>query len=478
MNPQNDSANDNALSYNQNQNESRAENLKDETFPQNPVSENQSQIPSSQPPQEHLPTPTQVPQANNSFAPTVDNQTAATSFSSPQQDLPLAHTFSDASIPPLKPPSSKRKFILLGILLFLFFVLAGASGLTYAVAYKKIKLSKYPEFQKKVSIFVQSLSFTPKTPEFILLKSTLAHQNVTKQTFDVSLAIESDDFTKQLGLSTIDVQAKGAVDYSDSKNVKFFVEAFITKDFNFEIRKADKILYFKLKKLPSFLLSLLGINTQVFDPIVNRWVAYDTTPLDTEARRSLEDKEVEPLSKDVEENFKKYIDEKVLEKMKLEVVTEDNKELYKITLDADPPLIDHIGEKIESEKNKEKGASVFLNQGKALKLSEVIKSMKWELYFDKKNYYNQKTIVNLDLDVDEDKSFNPFLMSTSGIAKEKSRVSFAFAIKSDKFGEDINVEIPQEYMTFEEFLNTLSQITQEFYAKMISQTTQPPAVNE
>jgi hypothetical protein len=107
------------------------------------------------------------------------------------------------------------------------------------------------------------------------------------------------------------------------------MDASVTKDFNFELRKKDKFLYFKINKLPSFLLAFLGVTPETFSPLLEKWVAYDTTPLDTEARRSIQDQEVDPLSQEfIDENFSKYIDEEVLKKMVLTTVSEEGMQMY------------------------------------------------------------------------------------------------------------------------------------------------------
>src|SRR3990172_1697800 len=400
-------------------------------------SENQNQIP---PPPAEPPSPfvQQVPQ------PEVP-QPQVPQTSEAQNPLPATSeptsTFVSPTSPP--PPSSKKKLVF-GIFFLLFLlVLSGMAGLTYAVAYEKIKLDKYPEIQAKVAGFVMALPFTPKTPKYVLSRSALAHKEVTKQSFDISVAVDSDDLASSLGLNTIDALVKGEIDYSDPKNFKLLLNASVTKDFNFELKKADKIVYFRVNKLPSFLLSLLGLTPEVFDPLLGKWVAYDTTPLETEARKSMEDKEVDPLSEEnLEENLNKYIDDEVLKNMKLETVTEDNIEMYKISLAADSALIDHIGDKIESERNKLEGSSLYRSSGKTPKLSEMLKKFTWEILIDKKNYYTRKVIVEIDLEVDQQNGYFNLLNPTSTSSSQKSKMSMVLAFKSDKFGEEVVIEPP------------------------------------
>ncbi len=425
--------------------------------PQNPSDPTQTQT---------TPVDAQSPVTSTSTEPVSQPESTFTQdFSQQAPEVVQSQVLTPTVTSPEKPKSRKKLFLIL-LLIFFFLLLIGAGGLTYAVAYEKIKLTKYPEIQKKVSVLVQSIPFMPKTPKFLLAKSALAHQEVTKQSFDVSIAVDSADLASSIGLTTIDAKVAGAVDYSDPKNVIFFVDASVTKDFNFELKKKDKFLYFKINKLPAFLLAFLGLKTETFSPILEKWVSYDTTPLDTEARRSIQDQEVDPLSQEfLDENFSKYIDEEVLGEMVLEKVTEEGMDMYKITLEADPSLIDHLGSKLEAERSKKSGASLQAQQDKT-KLSDMVKKLKWEIFIDKNSYYMRKLVVVANLEVDKSSSLGSPFLGTSSSLSDKSKATFAFAIKSGKFGEDVVVEVPDSSMTFEEFTNLISEIVAKAYGEL------------
>lgn len=369
-----------------------------------------------------------------------------------------------------KPPEGEKKsrkgLVSLIFSFIIIILLTGAGGLTWAVAYEKIKLEKYPDLQKKVSAFVMELPFTPKTPKFLLAKTAMAHQDITKQAFDISMAIDSADLVSQMGLTNLDVQAKGAFDYSDPKNVFGNLELTVTKDFQLELRKKDEFLYFKINKLPSFLLAFLGISTAQFDPIIDRWVSYDTTPLDTEARRNIQqDKEVDPLSEEfLNENFDKYVDEEVLTKMKLSSVEEDGRALYKIEVEADGELIDHFGEKLdEASRQRANYAYPSTSQTESDKLSDFVKDLKWEIYIDKDTYYTRKVTVIADMEYDQSQGLSTFVMDSANPLAQKNKATISFAMKFDKFGEEVMVEAPSSAMSFEEFTELLSTTLNEIY---------------
>ena len=86
------------------------------------------------------------------------------------------------------------KIIPLSAILFIFLlIIASFFATAWALAYEKVKLEKYPDFQKRISHFVQSLPLTPKTPKFLIEKTITAQQNAAKHSFDVSLAFDSAD---------------------------------------------------------------------------------------------------------------------------------------------------------------------------------------------------------------------------------------------------------------------------------------------
>ncbi len=400
----------------------------------------------------------------------LNSQTNVTQEIKPQETENLTVVNNTPSIiePPfIKNPKNKnglRKFLTGFFMFFLLALIAGTAYGTYAVAYEKIKLDKYPEIQNKISMVVMSIPFMPKTPKYLLAKSAYVHQSISKESFDVSIAVDSKDLVSALGLSGLDLQAKGAVDYSDPKDIKITVNGSVTKDFNFELIKLDKTLYFKINKLPQLLLTAVGLKAEEFDSLLGKWVSYDTTPLETEARKSIEDKEVDPLSKQfVDDELQKYLDDNVLSKMKVENSNEDGFDIYKITLTADAELIDHLGKKLDSENNKDKKSTMNVLGANTDKLSDIVKSLTWEIYIDKKDFYTRKIIVKADMEGDSFDTGGLLLGNSTGLPKN-ANAKIAFAAKFSDFGKDLKEVKPSDSLTWEQFLNLGSEIMQKKYS--------------
>ncbi len=397
------------------------------------------------------------------------NINSISSLDQPKEDQTIENT---------KKP--KKPILLTLVLLSLFSVIIlSLSGLFYAIAYEKIKLEKYPDFQKKVSLFVMNISFMPKTPRFILEKSAIAHQKVTKQSFDVSVAVDSSNLSNYFGFADLDFQFKGDLDYTNPKNIFGNLEIFFTKDFNIELRKKDKMLYFKIKKLPTTLFAFLGLDSKSFDPIIDKWVFIDTTPLDTEARKSLEkDTEMSPLSeKFLDENFDKYFDDVILSKIKLTSSKDEELDVYKISLEADSQLIDYLGKKIEDMQKQKYNYSYPKNSTANIeKISDIIKKFNLEIAIDKEKYFTRKIVTQIDIEYDESKNTNllPIENFLGPLSSSNNQVSVATVIKFSNFGEEVIVEEPQETMSSEEFSNRISlifgKIIGEGYQKQISQS--------
>jgi len=364
-----------------------------------------------------------------------------------------------------KPKKSKVKIIgiLLVVLFLMFFVTTAVLG--YAVAYEKVKLRNYPEIQATVAGYVQSLPFMPKTAKFLIIRSIIAHQNVTKHSFDISLALDSSSLNDVLGINKFDTEAKGSIDYSNPENIIFSLNASLTKEFNIELKSNDPILYFKVNKFPSFIFSLIGINDEMVKPYLERWIAYDTTPLDTQARKELNDKEVEPLSKELLVDInEKYLDDYIIDKMQISKITEDGVKYYKISLEADKELIDYFGKKLEEES---KGEGPF-DANESFELSEMIKELSWEIYIARDTYYTHKLKVTSVLEFDEG-FYGGALLGTSADLVQNSQANFALVIKLDEFGKEVIVETPSEYTTYEDLLTEIGTVASRVYTGGLSE---------
>lgn len=365
-------------------------------------------------------------------------------------------------------PSGKKKLRVALVIVLLLLFLSGTGA--YLIAYEKIKLDSAPKFQAAVANLVMSLPFTPKTPKYLLFKSMYAHQEATSHEFDVSVAITSSGFTELVGFANIDLETKGAVSYDDPSNLETTLNASITKDFNFDFRKKDKLIYFKINKIPTLLLSFIGIESEKFDPLLNQWVYYDTTPLQTEARKYYEENEgEESLSeKYINETLESLLDEKLLEALTVSKGEDDDAKVYKLSLVADDEIVNHLQEVIEqraSANNTSRTYSDVLGISD-FRLSDIVKNLKAEVWFDRKSFYTRRITTSFDMVTDQ-----TYLDSGSfgiPLLDSENTVNFVLLAKFVNFGKAVVVDTPPGAVTFEEYAEIATNIFQEESSSQIS----------
>lgn len=428
-----------------------------------------------------------------------EDTTKATNFGLPYtESADKTPTSQQVSPPPPTPPKTssvgetsgklkpkpKLKLLIILVLVVLLFVLI---GVTWAVAYEKVKIDKYPDVQRKVSHIIQSLPFMPKTPKFLIEKSIQAQKQVGKLSYNISAAYDSPGLMNTLGVgyTKFDIEAKGAVDYTNTLSPIVDLNASITKDFNFEVKLKDNILYFRINKIPTFLLSLAGLSLEQIQPIMNVWASYDTSPLATEARKQIEEEmETEQITTEALEDFyQKYIDEKVLSKMTVSSEELDGHKVYKVRLDADPELVDHIGKIVEQDSVNTYDTGPQGNYSvQDYKLSDFVKKLVLEIFVDKKQYYIRRFNVLTDFEADEVTSDYPNSVGSFNmdLLSGAQKASFSLSANFSDFNKDVSLELPTDFISFDEFTARLTKITGQFYggtesvkdAKRMSDLTQ------
>ncbi len=368
-------------------------------------------------------------------------------------------------------PKKKLFLALLGIILALTFLCLGI--ITVAIAYDKVEITRYPKLQNAITLAVMSIPYTPKTPRYLLTRTVIAHKDITKHSFDISIAMESQGLTAITGLSKTEALAKGSINYQNPENIIFSANISLTKDFNFEIKKPNQILYFKINKIPNYIPPTFGMQIDQFDPIIGKWVSYDTTGLETKASEELnKDKEVKTPSEEIIEDFESnFLKDQLVKKLKVEKVKEDENNFYKLTVDFDKKTLDEL------EKILRKDSTKTLYQDEETRLSDVIKKMSWSIFINTKTYLTHKIVVTSESEFDKINSdySSPFL-GTSETLPQNSKFNFAMVIQFDNFGEEIDVSQPANAITFDEFLELFSKIVAEIY-KQLYPTATPESGN-
>lgn len=400
-------------------------------------------------PVEPLPTVAETPPAH----------TAAMTAPPPPPSQPLPSFAGPMQEPPPK-RGKKGKLIAILVVLVLFLLTASSAG-AYAIAYEKINLG-IPAIERPITQFVLALPFTPKTPRMLLQSAYMAHRNVRKTTLNASIVVKSDSFSS-FGLNQIDAEIKGGLDTTDPNNPMFSLNASVTKQFNVDIRKKDKIVYFKINKLPAMVAAFMKIDESKLQAVLENWIAWDTTPLQTEARQYLDNLEKEKKTDTVvAKPIDILFDENTLKAMKVSSDTLDNFKTYKIHLDATPSILDTIEKRLNEQRAKTPSSTLY--QQKPTKLSDQIQNAKIDIWIDKNDHFMRKFVFAADFSTTP-----PAVPGVLGISdpargpggtKPKSKGSIVLALKLADFGQEVKVETPEKSVSPSEFYKMITSLVE------------------
>lgn len=353
---------------------------------------------------------------------------------------------------PDKPVTTKsgsrlKKFIL--FLLMLIVLLGGAAGGIYAVAYNKVEI-RNEKLQQQIAFLVQGLPYLPKTPEFLLAKTALVHQTTTKYSYQTSLTLKSDAISQGLGVTQLDFKANGGIDYSDPNNVITNTSVYLSNAPLLEAKMNGESVYFKVNSIPAPVLSILGLEKSTFDPISNKWVMY---PLEKSAANSNGQNQPYVLSEDlINDIYNNFIDKELTDNITIEQTSKDNVAVYKLSLKADDKLTDHIGQIIIDNAPKDQTIDNYSSH-----LSSLLKNLNIEVNVDKNSYHLRDFTISGDISYYGDTADN--------FAKSHNTppfLNFVLTSSFDNFGNAVEFNAPGEYISYDEFINRLNQITAQF----------------
>lgn len=357
------------------------------------------------------------------------------------------------------PPKSSAPIFLILIIITVILVITIPSVL-YLAAYEKVKIGN-DELQYKIESAVQGIPFMPKTAKYLLEKSAMESSKVKKMSFDFSMAATSDNLKQAIQTNTLDFLIKGAADWSDLKNPVFAINANITKDFEVDIRKKDKSVYFKLRKFPEILFTTLGItDTPKVKTLLDNWISYDASPLETEARKNLDEN---TTFKKVSDNGKftseeKKIFETILSYIKIKDDNEEGTSVYLLDFTSDKKLLDLIEQQMQKSNPQN-----ILYSGKKEKLSDMLSDLNIKIKIGKSDYFIRNITATakfgvLGSDYLPKNAFFSVPDGTSSLLTQKSNFTISAVLKLSDFNKPVSVDLPEKSITIEEFYKQLMAV--------------------
>jgi len=382
--------------------------------------------------------------------------------SSPLSSAPII----DENTPPPPPPKKKLK-LLLPILLSLIILLLSASGvLAYLVVSDNIDI-KNEKLENLVNSFVYKIPFVPKSPEYILNKSALAHQKLSRNSFDISLALSSNDFVQQLGSSDFEFQLKGYADFENLDKPRLSVNVDLTNQLSLEVRKVDETIYLKINKIPLFLSTYLGVDSSHLNSVMENWISYDSTPLNSEAKKNLPTPTSSALSESTNELIKNMLNEKVLPLITVSTETLDSVPTYRLSFVPTSEQLDEIIESLDSIYYSSQNPSTYKKLPE-VKYSDMVKNFSVTIWINQKDYYINKSIITMNLlNTNTQSSYSP-----TPFTSQLSEAALAFVVKFSDYGLVKDIEIPSKSLTAEEYINMVMSAS-TFYQNPSPSTSNP-----
>jgi len=403
--------------------------------------------------------------------------------STPQVQVPMPQP---AFIPPLDPPNplvppqnfdsdslNKRKMILVPLITFVFlFIFLMGGGIAYGVAYSNLKLGN-PKLENTIRNIVFSIPFLPKTPQYILVNSIQAHQEVSKHNFDISIALDSESMKSLTGSNSFDAVAKGYVDYSDPKKIVSDFNINAKNLLDMSIKTKNLVSYLKINQLPSFFALFIPTENPEVKKILENWITYDLKPAETAAREyndSVKEESESITQSAINEMLDLFSDKELTKAMSMSSEKIGDEQMHVLKLVATDAVVDHMydvyKERSIAEYEKKYGAKRAQEMRKAYdssktKTSDTLKDVKATLWISKKTYLMHKSFYSGRITNDPSRdAYSSAYLPLSSFDKD---ILFTFVMQFSDFGKVVDVEIPSNTMTTEEFFSALGALQGDIY---------------
>ncbi|EKD57138.1 MAG: hypothetical protein ACD_57C00399G0001 [uncultured bacterium] len=348
--------------------------------------------------------------------------------------------------------SQKRrgfKVFPIGLILFFALLLLAGGGL-YAVAYERVDLGN-KNLQKSIASLVQGLPFTPKTPRYVLEKAYDAQKNVDSVSFNLSVALSSGSFS-MLGLGSIDMQFMGDLDYRDLDNLKTKLNLTVLKEFNMDIISINDKSYLRVNKVPSLILSFIGISNDQVSPFLGRWIEVNKDEL-LGVDSGISTQGATPsMEEEIQKSLELILEEKVLSNLEMTEESLDGKKSYKFHFQPNSELFDYIMEKLsEFEKNGSKPSDY--------KASEFLKDLKVDLWVDGSSFYITKVSMSTILDSGTGYSSGGVINDDPlSILGNSQQFDVAIVMLLTNHGKDLNISAPSGAEPLDQFMKSFESM--------------------
>lgn len=215
------------------------------------------------------------------------------------------------------------------------------------------------------------------------------------------------------------------------------------------------------------LLSLLGVDFQKVEPVIKNWVIYDTTPLNTEAQKNLQDlkSSQSPTDEAMKEMTTKLLSDEILPILMMSKEEMEGFSTYKLEFKPTSEVLDKLGETMGKELpgNESSVLGTYTEKfadKKQEKLSNYLKDFATTLWVDENDYYVRKAVISFIFDppTPDTSLYSPsplhgLLIPTT----TQSPIIVVAALKLSDFGETLPIEVPAQAISLEEYYKKFAE---------------------
>jgi len=319
-------------------------------------------------------------------------------------------------------------FIIIGILILGGLGYAGYWGYNKYIAQtpEKVLIKSFEKMQN-----IEILSYEGK----IILNTPIDQSDISSDKVDLLGSLFS---SSQLDASLVFVGAFDRPDFNNSEDkMKMDIDLSVGDMFTFgaQIVGLDDVIYFNFNKIPVMLAMFVDLSS-----IKDQWIKYESNkPLETNLDLSEINQDKEEFKKVLEvfsDNLYKIII--IKEDLGVEEISDAQGKVYHYKLGLDKNGIEKLmeGIKLVVSEERQKSIDEDLKNIKDEDWEKIIKG-EVDVWIGKKDYYLKKIIYNTTLSQDE----------------KEIKLNFGLLFKD--FNQPVIIEIPEESISAEEFLQNV-----------------------
>ncbi len=355
----------------------------------------------------------------------------------------------DKPATPVKKFSPKKILAIVGFLSGL--VILGCGGWAYLVATGKV-LVEDVKVKYSAQKLVYSLPFLNKSPEYIISSIALRDKEVLRSGFDASFALTGDNLFAFAGSNSFEAQLKGYIDVTDENNPLFSLTANVTREFELEMRKPDKKLFLKVKKIPSILALALGSSYELITSALDKWIYFDTSTLESAALSRAQSVEVtgELSDEKTKQVYDRIYKNDILPNLTVVESEYNGNSAYQLIFEPSDQVLDKIVDRLMALEKSLPNIPTTDELTNIPKVSSFMKSSKFFIWVDK-DYQILEISISGSIDPDSIVDY----LNSHGLSSESesslSNFNYAFVIKVSDLGKKIDIETPTDSIPAEQF---------------------------